>query len=149
MQQNIVKFLQQKHIVILATFADNDYWSAICYYAFDEQQQRLLIRSNLDTRHAQLMLKNPHVTGSIIHDTQTVAKLQGIQFNAEVTLLNGEEKKQALALYHSRFPYARVMKSPIWHILLNEVKFTDNTLGFGKKTLWQREKTADKNSSVF
>ncbi|VEI62926.1 Uncharacterized protein conserved in bacteria [Serratia fonticola] len=30
------------------------------------------------------------------------------------------------------------MKAPIWQIALQEVKMTDNTLGFGKKLHWAR-----------
>lgn len=139
MQTNIIRFLHQKHIVSFSTFADQEMWSAICFYVFDEENQRLILLTKPETRHGQLMLKNPQVTGTIIHETMTVAKLQGIQFVGEIRELKTEEKQTALDLYYARFPYSRVMKSPVWQILLNEVKFTDNTLGFGKKTLWERE----------
>ncbi|PJG86075.1 YhbP family protein [Conservatibacter flavescens] len=138
MQSNIVKFLQQKHIVSFSVFADQEMWSAICFYVFDPDTNSLILRTSDETRHGQLMLKNTQVTGTIIHDTETVAKLQGIQFTGVISELKNNEKQTALDRYYARFPYARVMKSPVWHIALQEVKFTDNTLGFGKKTLWTR-----------
>jgi uncharacterized protein YhbP (UPF0306 family) len=30
------------------------------------------------------------------------------------------------------------MKAPVWQLSLQEVKMTDNTLGFGKKLHWTR-----------
>jgi len=42
-------------------------------------------------------------------------------------------------LYFSRFPVARMLSAPVWEILPDEFKFTDNTLGFGKKLHWLRE----------
>jgi uncharacterized protein YhbP (UPF0306 family) len=32
-----------------------------------------------------------------------------------------------------------MLPAPVWEIRLDEVKFTDNTLGFGKKMHWQRD----------
>ena len=138
MQAKIIHFLEKKHIVSFSTFADLEMWSAICFYVFDKQQQRLILLTKPETRHGQLMLKNPQVTGTIIHETAAVAKLQGVQFIGEISELKTAEKQTALDLYYARFPYSRVMQSPVWQIVLNEVKFTDNTLGFGKKLLWER-----------
>jgi uncharacterized protein YhbP (UPF0306 family) len=33
---------------------------------------------------------------------------------------------------------AVAMKAPVWRLKLNYIKMTDNTLGFGKKLLWDR-----------
>ncbi|TCJ95838.1 hypothetical protein EV694_1839 [Volucribacter psittacicida] len=139
MQENIIKFLQRKHIVSLSVFNQQDMWSSICFYAFNPLNNSLLIRTSPDTRHGIIMQTHPQITGTIIHDTTTVAKLQGIQFTGTIHELCGEMKKSALAFYYERFPYARAMKSSLWEICFNEIKFTDNTLGFGKKTLWKRE----------
>lgn len=43
------------------------------------------------------------------------------------------------AQYNRRFPVARVLSAPMWEIRLTELKFTDNTLGFGKKLHWMRD----------
>ena len=40
--------------------------------------------------------------------------------------------------YNRRFPVARMLSAPVWEIRLDEIKFTDNTLGFGKKMIWLR-----------
>ena len=41
-----------------------------------------------------------------------------------------------------RFPVAAALKAPVWEIRLDELKFTDNTLGFGKKLHWLRAEQA-------
>lgn len=137
MQENIIKFLQRKHIVSLSVFSAQDCWSTICFYAFNPQNHSLLIRTSPDTRHGIILQQNPNVTGTIIHDSTTVAKLQGIQFVGQLNELQGEAKKAGLGLYYERFPYARMIKSALWQLDFKEIKFTDNTLGFGKKTLWK------------
>ena len=38
-----------------------------------------------------------------------------------------------------RFPYAVVAPLELWHLEADMLKYTDNTLGFGKKLIWQRE----------
>lgn len=141
MQENIIKFLQRKHIVSLSVFSSQDMWSTICFYAFNPNNNSLLIRTSADTRHGIIMQQNPLITGTIIHDSATVAKLQGIQFVGTISELDGEAKKQGLNLYYECFPYARMIKSPLWQLQFNQIKFTDNTLGFGKKTVWQRDES--------
>ena len=42
------------------------------------------------------------------------------------------------ARYVNRFPIARMLRAPVWEIRPDELKFTDNTLGFGSKLHWLR-----------
>ena len=42
-----------------------------------------------------------------------------------------------------RFPVARMLSAPVWEIRPDESKFTDNTLGFGKKLHWRRDAGAE------
>jgi hypothetical protein len=37
---------------------------------------------------------------------------------------------------------AAALKAPVWEIRLDELKFTDNTLGFGTKLHWLRAEQA-------
>ncbi|CDK61928.1 TPA: hypothetical protein QIQ90_005090 [Escherichia coli] len=45
--------------------------------------------------------------------------------------------------YVKRFPVARMLSAPVWEIRPDEIKFTDNTLGFGKKLHWRRDAGAE------
>ena len=79
--------------------------------------------------------QNPHVAGTVALETKTVGKIQGIQFVGVM-----EQCPDGLkSLYFEAFPYARIMNPTLWIIRLDEVKMTDNTLGFGKKITWKRE----------
>ena len=139
MQDNIIQFLQQKHIVSFSVFAEQEMWSASCFYVFDLPHQRLILLTSQDSRHGKLMLKNPYISGTIINESSEVAELQGIQFNGEITPLKTPEKTTALEAYYARFPYARTISSEVWQIRLKEVKFTDNRQTFGHKTVWESE----------
>ncbi len=137
MQDDIVQFLCQKHIVSFMAEADGEMWSASCFYVFDQKRQRLILLTSPQTRHGKLMLKNPRISGTVINESCEVMKLQGIQFLGEITPLKTVEKPTALEQYYARFPYARLMPSTAWQIVLKEVKFTDNSAGFGHKTVWK------------
>ena len=41
--------------------------------------------------------------------------------------------------YIKAFPYAAVADLSLWRLEAKMMKLTDNTLGFGKKLIWQKE----------
>jgi len=83
-------------------------------------------------------LKNKNVAGTINTDVITVAKIKGIQFTGEFINPEGAQKEEFYSLYYHKFPFAKAKPSPIWGINLTFIKMTDNTLGFGKKLIWER-----------
>lgn len=139
MQQNIIDFLTEKHIVSFSVFTLQDHWSASCFYVFDQANKRLILVTNADTRHGKLMQQNHHISGTIIHETEDVGNLRGVQFKGEIHPIERAQKPTALEQYYSRFPYARLMPAELWEIRLKEVKFVDNRAIFGQKTLWIAE----------
>ncbi len=78
------------------------------------------------------------VAGTVNGQPKTVALIRGVQFKGEIRRLEGEESERARQAYNRRFPVARMLSAPVWEIRLDEIKFTDNTLGFGKKMIWLR-----------
>ena len=78
------------------------------------------------------------VAGTVNGQPKTVALIRGVQFKGEIRRLEGEESDLARQAYNRRFPVARMLSAPVWEIRLDEIKFTDNTLGFGKKMIWLR-----------
>ena len=79
------------------------------------------------------------VAGTINGQPKTVALIRGVQFKGEIRRLEGKESEAIRARYNHRFPVARVLSAPVWEIRPDELKFTDNTLGFGKKHYWLRD----------
>jgi len=135
----IIEFIKKHHVLTMATSTSDGPWCANCFYAYLNDEDTLIFTSDENTRHMQEAVLNPNVAGSIVLETETIGKIQGIQF--EGILLKPQESflgkyKKAYLL---RFPYAIISSSPIWTIALTHIKFTDNRLGFGKKLIWKKE----------
>lgn len=62
---HIIDFLEQNHIVNFSAHDDDDFWAANCFYALDKANARLIIFTSKKTRHAQIMLNNPKIVGTI------------------------------------------------------------------------------------
>jgi uncharacterized protein YhbP (UPF0306 family) len=135
----ITRFLTRQHVLSLATASAGEVWCANCFYVFDVPEMLLYLMTEPDTRHGQMMASNPKVTGTIAYQTRTVTRIQGIQFRGEIHRLQGEAEAQARASYCQRFPVARRATAPVWRLALQEIKMTDNTLGFGEKRFWVRD----------
>lgn len=135
MDEKIGKFISKHHLLSLATFGES-LWCCSAFYAFDADAVVFIIASDEQTVHIQNSKLNTRVAGTIAHETKVVGKIQGIQFTGEITILEDEQER---ALYIKRFPYARAMNPTLWKIELDVIKMTDNTLGFGKKLIWNRE----------
>lgn len=133
-----INYLKKHHVLTLCTGSGESLWAANCFYVFDEQEIAFWLMTEESTRHGQLMLKNNRVAGTVTTPTESVMKIKGIQYTGEIYRPQGERLQQAVACYQRQFPVARAMKAPLWEIRPDELKMTDNTLGFGKKIHWSR-----------
>ena len=134
---HIAQFLHQQHIVSLACQQNGELWCANCFYAFDEQNARLIILTDKKTKHAQFMLNNPQIAGTIAHQTEHIREIEGIQFQGIANCLENEFAQKALALYWQRHPIAKLRISDVWEIQFTQIKHTSNQYLFAQKTLWQ------------
>lgn len=131
----IEKFISAHHVLTLATASlSGEPYCCNCFYAYDKATATFLFTSALDTRHAQMMLQNKRVAASIVLETRTVGKVQGLQITGQIEPATEAGKK----LYVKRFPYAALAELTLWRLQADFMKLTDNTLGFGKKIIWQR-----------
>ena len=89
-----------------------------------------------NTRHSQMFLNNPFVSGTISDQTMKISEIVGLQFSGQVFLLKDEEEIKARKLYELHFPIATQFRERIWKIFFTELKLTDNTAGFGTKYNW-------------
>lgn len=135
MDEPIGKFISKHHLLSLATFGDS-LWCCSAFYAFDKESGAFIIASDEQTLHIQNTNMDKRVAGTIAQETKIVGKIQGIQFAGEISAVEDEAQR---TLYLKRFPYALAMNPKLWKIQLYRVKMTDNTLGFGKKLIWNRE----------
>ncbi len=103
--------------------------SASCFYIFLENPARFIVASSEDALHVELALLNSLVSGTIHLETKIIGKIQGIQYRG-TWRKSADKEKQA---YLKRYPYAIALNPKLWCIDIEYLKFTDNTLGFGKK----------------
>lgn len=134
--KRIVDFIKRHHVLTLATAtSDGVPYCAACFYAYDKERNRLIFTSDDKTNHAQQMLQNANVAIGITLETRVVGKVQGVQICGKVERGNEEDKR----VYIKRFPYAALAPLNIWAVEPSFIKLTDNTLGFGKKLIWNNQ----------
>ncbi|HDG1677456.1 TPA: YhbP family protein [Kluyvera ascorbata] len=135
----ISRWLAKQHVVSWCVAKEGELWCANAFYVYDPQRVAFYLLSEETTRHGQMTGQQAPVAGTINGQPKTVALIRGVQFKGEIRLLSGEEAEEKRALYVKRFPVARMLSAPVWELRLDELKFTDNTLGFGKKLHWLRD----------
>lgn len=129
LDKKIITFIKKHHLLTLCTSQQNKPYAANCFFAFIEEKPCFVIATDENTKHGTEALLNPLVAGTVALETAMVGKIQGIQFTGLFRLANGEEK----IAYFKKFPFALAMNPTLWSIDIDYIKFTDNTLGFGKK----------------
>ena len=134
--KHIVKFINKHHVLTLATVdGDGMPYVANCFYAYDSARNIFIFTSDTTTRHGGHMATNPHVALSIPLETRIVGRVQGIQ----ICGIADRGDSEAHTTYIKRFPYAAVAPLTLWAVRPTMMKLTDNTLGFGKKLIWESE----------
>jgi uncharacterized protein YhbP (UPF0306 family) len=107
-------------------------------YVFLPGDQALVFSSERSTRHIAEARLNTHVSGTILPTKMESGVARGIQFNGHFKTPSAHQIELARKVYYSKFPFALLMKGDLWMIELSTIKMTDNTLGFGKKLLWNK-----------
>ena len=134
LEASITTFIQKHHLLSLCTCNKTIPYCASCFYAFDAKNATFILATDAKTRHGSEAIANAHVAGTIALETKIVGKIQGVQF----TGIFRQATKEESTLYFKRFPYALAMSPTLWGIEIDYLKFTDNTLGFGKKLEFRR-----------
>lgn len=130
--EKIVSFIEEHHVMSLATTDFIDITVCSLFYTYSKDTNSFIVASSYDTTHIKHILKNSNVAGNILLETDTIGKIEGVQFKATMKLL---EDRQLKALYFKKFPYALAMLPHLWQIEITYFKMTDNSLGFGKKII--------------
>ena len=134
--KRISKFIGRHHVMTLATLSeDGSPYCANCFYAYDAERNLLIFTSDISTRHASCFDSYTRVAASIVLETRIVGRVEGLQLCGSVSRADAAARRR----YIARFPYAAAAPLTLWAIEIDYMKFTDNTLGFGKKLIWQKE----------
>ena len=135
MQNRVIKFLDKHHVLTLVTQSSRGVYCANAFYAFSAEHKAFVFSTDVTTRHGAEMIANPQVAASVVLETDVVGKIQGAQITGRVVEASATDKM----LYIKRFPYAIAIELHLWRLEIDELKLTDNTLGFGRKLIWSRE----------
>jgi uncharacterized protein YhbP (UPF0306 family) len=131
--KKIASFISKHHVLSLATSDGLELSACNLFYAYNAEKISFVVASSDETEHIKNISKNQKVAGTIVLETKTVGKIEGVQFRGEFLPLDDEGLKK---LYFKSFPYAMAMNPKLWQINISYFKLTDNTLGFGKKIIW-------------
>jgi len=135
--QQIIHFLNEHHLLTLATSQNNKPYCCNLFYVYDQLSNHLIFSTEIKTKHAQEFIMNTNVAGSIALETNEVSEIQGVQLLGTILELKGEHLKIAKEQYINAFSYAANMDLHLWAMPLNFIKMTHNKLGFGKKLIWK------------
>jgi uncharacterized protein YhbP (UPF0306 family) len=135
---HLIRYLKKQHALSLCATNGDDLWCANCFYVFDDASMAFWLMTEPDTRHGALMQANSRIAGTVNGQPKSVLLIKGVQYQGIIQLLSGEREAVARHAYQKRFPVAKKVTAPLWEITLDELKMTDNALGFGKKIVWQR-----------
>lgn len=138
LHKRIKSLFRRHHLLSIATVSERGPWCASCFFAWDEENNTLVITTDPVTRHGTELRSNPSVAGTIALETMRVGRIRGAQFTGTVSEPAGEELSRARKIYLRRFPYAALIELHLWVIHLDYIKLTDNRMGFGHKEIWQR-----------
>lgn len=134
--KKIEDFIKKHHVLTLATATEQgEPYCCNCFYAYDASSAAFIFTTDTTTHHGQMMLANNRVAASIVLETRTIGKVQGLQIVGQAV----RAKEGDRLTYIKEFPYAAVADLSLWRVEAEMMKLTDNTLGFGKKLIWQRE----------
>jgi uncharacterized protein len=134
--KRVVTFFKKHHVLTIATSTGNEPWCANCFYVYLEEENALVFTTGDDTRHGKEFAVNDLVAGAVVLETHIIGKIQGIQFQGNVSEPEAELFAAARRAYLMRFPVAALMDTRLWVVKLTLIKMTDNRLGFGKKLIW-------------
>jgi len=130
----IAVFIKEHHVMSLATNYENDLSVCSLFYAFNEEKNIFIVASSTETKHIQHIMKNPKIAGNILLETKTIGEIKGLQFVGSFLKLADSLDKLS---YFKAYPYALALNPTLWQIEIESFKLTDNSLGFGKKLLWE------------
>ena len=133
--QRITSFISEHHVMSLATHNADKLSVCSPFYTYDVKSTTFIVASAKETTHIKHIKYNQKVAGNILLETKKVGEIKGLQFRGEFLKLDNTKLK---LLYYKDFPYALAMSPELWQIKVDFFKFTDNSLGFGNKIIWEK-----------
>ncbi len=138
MDKKIINFINEHHVLTLATSVGNKPYVSNCFYIYLEDENMFVCTSDKTTKHIKDVEQNKFVGASIILETKQIGKIQGLQINGIMIEAKDDLLWKCKKRYLLKYPYAVLKLTTMWTIEINFAKLTDNRLGFGKKLIWEK-----------
>ncbi|MCU7550297.1 pyridoxamine 5'-phosphate oxidase family protein [Chitinophagaceae bacterium LB-8] len=148
MNASILDFIKEQKVATVCCLDEKGFpYSFNCFYAFNSSEGLLYFKSSPSSDHSKFLTQRPHVAGTILPGKLNYLALRGIQYTGVVLPSEDALCQNASADYHKKFPFALAKSGELYTILLESIKMTDNTKGFGTKILWERGELALNHSN--
>jgi len=137
--QRMVDFIRDHHVMTVATAGDSGKpWVASCFYAYVERHNWFVFTTDDDTRHGQEMTARPEIAVCIALETKITGQIRGVQMTGRALKCDHTNHFRASRAFLGRFPIAALRKTTLWIFEPDQIKMTDNRLGFGVKLVWEK-----------
>lgn len=142
LRRSALAYLAEHQVMTLATVGNSGPWAAAVFYA--NQGFDLYFLSADQTRHVQDLTNNPRAAATIHEDYRDWPTIKGIQMEGSVRKLSGTDRREAISLYQSKFPFIisvgaqiqSALKRVSWfRFVPDRLYFIDNSRGLGHRDL--------------
>jgi len=117
----------------MATIGEDTPSSCSLFYLFIEDEMCFIFASDEATEHIKNIKQNPRVSASIHNETTKVKEIKGLQIRGTVCIAEAKYEE----LYVIKYPYAKEVKNKtMWKLSATALKYTDNSVGFAEKEMW-------------
>lgn len=137
--EKFIAFIREHHVLTLSTCVNNQPYCCNCFYAYNDDLNVFVVKTNDNTRHNAEISENAQVAVSIVLETKEIGKIQGLQVTGRAIYYQGESLSAAKKTYLKEFPYAIASPGEYLAIEPDFMKLTDNRFGFGKKLIWNKK----------
>ncbi len=147
-EKKVKSFMDRYTTMALACSMNDLPWTAPVYYA--RRNYDLVFFSSPNSRHAQILKKNPNASAAIYGDYSDWKSIKGLQMEGLVDNIKTPVAfAQALATYLARHPFVKsLLKDPeylsvdllekssrvsLYTFHPKSIRYLDNSLGFGSR----------------
>jgi uncharacterized protein len=130
---NMLQFIHEHHVLSMATLGENGLSSCSLFYLFIEDEKCFIFASDEATEHIKNIQQNPSVSAAIYNETTEINEIKGLQIRGTVSKAEAKYEE----LYLLKYPYAKAVDNKtLWKLGATALKYTDNSVSFGTKEVW-------------
>lgn len=137
LREEIQKYLETYHVLILATVDEGGPWATPLFYASDENFD-LYFLSEPSVRHSQAIARTPRVSAAVHGGSTGWTDIMGIQLDGWASAVSDELEEHARECYEAKFPFALALVPSdrsyrFYRIRPRWLRLIDNSRGLGFK----------------